>query len=326
MTMQSSRPLTAILWDVENVAPKEIGGIIDKIEEDYRITYAQAFADWSLPKTGRKAGDLARHNFEMIHTPHIKGLKNSADISMVAHGLGIMRNYPHITNFIIITGDADFRPLLLELKREGKTISIICDAKNAATDLVAMADEFIDYRDIIESSIPVEKDESTGGDDVDEPDEDLTRQAAFSLLEEAISSLMKENKSTYVNSGGAKTKMKLLNSGFDEQKLGFGSWSSFIKAAQQQSGVRTAPDNNSRLTVDVSATGTPKVFQVLCDEIRACKKDWDPEGYVNFSQVAPRVNCRSYGYRHFKKLALEAEKRDLVKVHSQGPDWLIKLL
>ena len=52
----------------------------------------------------------------------------------------------------------------------------------------------------------------------------------------------------------------------------------------------------------------------------------DKNGYVNFSQVASKVNAKNYGYSQFKKLALEAEKRGLVKITSRNGTWLLKLV
>ena len=72
---------TAILWDVENIHPKQTGSIIEKIEDSSRIAYAIAFGDWNRKECKSLCEEFAKHNFEMIHTPHIEKLKNTADIS-----------------------------------------------------------------------------------------------------------------------------------------------------------------------------------------------------------------------------------------------------
>ncbi|MCQ2613877.1 MAG: NYN domain-containing protein [Treponemataceae bacterium] len=316
------KPLTAVLWDVENVAPKQTGSIIERIEEDYKIAYALAFADWTMHKPKEKCEEFAKHNFEMIHTPHISGIKNTADISMVTHGLNILNHYPNIEHYTLLTGDADFRPLLMELTRAGKSIRIICDAKNASVDLVSMADEYTDYRDIIEDAIPAES-----GDDTGDGGTELSSEAAFALLEETVATMTKSGRSEAASSGSVKTRIKLLNPDFDEEKLGYSSWKNFVREAEKHTSVRFVPGDNTKLMIEgTTSVELPPVFKKLCAVIKELEKSWDEKGYIDFSQVAPKVNSRSFGYTQFKRLALEAEKRGLVKVHSEDSAWLIKLL
>ncbi len=316
---------TAILWDVENIHPKQTGSIIEKIEDSSRIAYAIAFGDWNRKECKSLCEEFAKHNFEMIHTPHIEKLKNTADISLVTHGINILYHYPNIENFILLTGDADFRPLLSELRKAGKYIKIICDNQSASIDFVSMADESIDYRDLIEESIPNEKDES---DDENDDIETFTKDKAFALLEETVGRLLEEQKTNNVLSGQVKVKMKLLDSSFDEKKLGYSSWQSFIKDAQNYSNIRFENGDNSKLKFEGStSTKLPAVFVKLIEVLNTLKSDWDDDGYISFSSVAQKLNAKKYGYNRFKKLAIDAEKRGIVKVHasSSGRTWKIAI-
>lgn len=318
--MKNTKPLTAVLWDVENVSLHSVSTIIERLNEDHKISNALAFADWTKVKS-EKALSFAKYSFEMIHTPHINGLKNSADISMVTHGLNILYHHPNISNFILITGDADFRPLLMELKKEGKYIEIICDSQNASLDLVSMADDYKDYRDIILENISNESEESE--DSVSE----FTVERAYELLEETVSELMESTKSTSVNSGLIKTKMKLMESSFDEKSLGFNSWKDFVKEAQKKSSVIIPNGNYRFISIKSKSKGTlSKAYEKLINVIKQMDEKKDKNGYVNFSQVASKVNAKNYGYSQFKKLALEAEKRGLVKITSRNGTWLLKLV
>lgn len=314
---------TAILWDVENIHPKQTGAIIEKIEEFSKISYAIAFGDWNRNECKTMCEEFAKHNFEMIHTPHIENLKNTADISLVTHGINILYHYPNITNFVILTGDADFRPLLNELRKNSKHIKIICDTQSASIDFVSMADEYIDYRDLIEESIPDEKEEN----DDESEEEFFTNEKAFSLLEETVGQLLRDQKSAEVLSGQVKVKMKLLESSFDEKKLGFSSWQAFIKEAQKKTKIRFARGDNSKLVIEGKAGDElPEVFKNLIDVLKTLKNDWDKNGFISFSPVAQKVNIKKYGYNRFKKLAMDAEKRGLVKIQASGKNPKIALV
>ena len=156
---------TAILWDIENVTPPAGSGyiqsIIETIEEGGKISYAMAFGNWNRPGIKNIAGDLAANSFELIHVP--KSRKDSSDMSMVAHGVELIFQYPHVERYVLITGDADFRPLLLSLRKYGKQTLIICDAKNASEDLLKMADDYRDYREIIDDDEEAESRSSEEG-------------------------------------------------------------------------------------------------------------------------------------------------------------------
>ena len=67
---------------------------------------------------------------------------------LVSDALEILRVAEHIDTFILVTGDSDFRFLVLALRRAGKTIHIVCNTKNASEDLLALADSYVEYREL----------------------------------------------------------------------------------------------------------------------------------------------------------------------------------
>ena len=194
---------TAILWDIENVTPPAGSGyiqsIIETIEEGGKISYAMAFGNWNRPGIKNIAGDLAANSFELIHVP--KSRKDSSDMSMVAHGVELIFQYPHVERYVLITGDADFRPLLLSLRKYGKQTLIICDAKNASEDLLKMADDYRDYREIIDDDEEAESRSDDGETETPENSLAARRRLAFELLEEAVRSMLKEKYSQFLTDG-----------------------------------------------------------------------------------------------------------------------------
>jgi len=302
---------TAILWDIENVTPPRgtnyIQLIIDTISEEGKISYAMAFADWNRNNIKNIASELAANSFELIHVPASR--KDSSDMSMVAHGVELIFQYPHIEKFVLITGDADFRPLLLSLRKYGKQTQIICDVtKNASEDLLKMADDFKDYRDIIDDADSADNggDEEIGTDRA----EKLTKEQAFELLEDTVDIMQQEGKTPHL--GAVKIRMKLLNSGFDEKKLGYRTWKAFINDAIKVKGLKCADDDGNILEITEHAQkGLPEVFKRLLAVL-------DDDKPMLFNEAAKKINYRDYGYGRFKKLALDAEKRGIVKVESRG--------
>ena len=307
---------TAILWDIENVTPPRgtnyIQLIVDTISEEGKISYAMAFGDWNRNNIKNIASELAANSFELIHVPASR--KDSSDMSMVTHGVELIFQYPHIEKFVLITGDADFRPLLLSLRKYGKRTQIICDVtKNASEDLLKMADDFKDYRDIIDDADSADN----SGDDENGSNraEKLTKERAFELLEDTVDIMEKEGKTPHL--GAVKIRMKLLNSGFDEKKLGYRTWKAFINDALKFKGLRYADEDGNILAITEHAQkGLPEVFNLLLGIL-------DGDKPMLFNEAAKKINYRDYGYGRFKQLALDAEKRGIVKLGNRGLSWYL---
>lgn len=331
-TFYMNKKKTAILWDIENVTPSSgssyIQSIIDKISETGTVSYAMAFGDWNKNAIRNIAAELASNSFELIHIPASR--KDSSDMSMVTHGVELIFQYPHIERYVLITGDADFRPLLLSLRKYGKQTMIICDVKrNASEDLLKMADEYLDYRQIIaEDDV---SDEDTKDDLKNKEkglDRKMSKQQAFELLEEAVSIMITEKAGKPVPIGAVKIRIKLLNAAFDEKKLGFRTWKSFVSRAVQETHIRYAGIDEQNIMLDDVALvkkHIPEVFSDLLKNLPEEKENTDL-GWIRFEEVSKKINYRNYGYNQFKKLALDAEKRGFVEVRNNGTTWEIKKL
>lgn len=321
---------TAILWDIENVTPPSgtnyIQSIIDKISETGSISYAMAFGDWNKGNIRNIASELAANSFELIHIPASR--KDSSDMSMVAHGVELIFQYPHVGRYVLITGDADFRPLLLSLRKYGKETLIVCDVKrNASEDLLKMADEYLDYREIIseDDDSDDEKDDDKGRGAKDKAEQKLTKEQAFELLQEAVNMMVTEKGGKPAPISAVKIRMKLLNAAFDERKLGFRSWKSFVNSAVKQSHVRYAGIDEANLMLDGEAAAKliPEVFAALL-KVLPPPGIGEDTGWVRFDEVAKKLPYRKLGYNQFKKLALDAEKRGFVLVRNSGSNWQMK--
>jgi len=308
-----------ILWDIENVTPKNdskfITNLFDFLEEENRVSSASCFGDWTRPNLKRISSNLSDYNFELIHIP--KSRKNSADISLITHATEMIFLYPHLQRFILVTGDADFRPLLTTLKKHGKDVWIICDASNASEDLLAQSDKYFDYRSIMTKDYEEEQEE--------ESNEMISKEAAFVLFAEAVELMIKQKKKP--SPGSAKVKMKLLNEDFDETKLGYKSWKAFISDAMSKTKVTFDSENTNLLTIsDLSLQTTtsqiPEIFKHLLDTL--AKEHWTSFTKSSQQLKDKKIVIKRYGYSKFKKLVFDAEKRGLVETKNEGLHWFLR--
>jgi predicted nuclease of predicted toxin-antitoxin system len=299
-----------ILWDIENVTPpigtNYIQSVIETVCKEGRLSYAMAFGNWNNNSIKNIAPELFSNNFELIHIPKT-GKKNSADMSLVAHGVELIFQYPHIERFVLVSGDGDFRPLLLSFKKHGKETWIICDVNNnASEELIKMADKSIDYRTIIKNMDDFYENKS-----IDISENELTKENAFELFKETVGIMINENK--LPSSGSVKLKMQLLNDQFDEEKLGYKSWLEFVQDAKNATNITY--ENNCFVINDKKENTIPDIFKELIKVLQAYD-DW-----ILFQQIAEKVNFKSFGYKKFKNFALDAEKRGYIKIKNNALDW-----
>ncbi|MBX7235299.1 MAG: NYN domain-containing protein [Caldilineales bacterium] len=100
---------------------------------------------------GRYRPNFTRSAFSVIDCPPLTAQgKNSADIYMVMDIIDTLEHKTHFDEFIILSGDADFMPVLLRLRSHDRHTAILAagpasDAYKAACDIVIQEDVFIEY-------------------------------------------------------------------------------------------------------------------------------------------------------------------------------------
>jgi uncharacterized LabA/DUF88 family protein len=306
-----------ILWDIENVTPptgiKSVQSIIDAVSIDGRLSYAMAFGDWNNSQITKIAEELSSNNFELIHTPH-NGKKNSTDMSLIAHGVELIFQYPYIERYVLISGDGDFRSLLQTQKKHGKETWVVCDRNNSASnDLIKMADHSLDFRDILKSV--------DGPPENPTEEEELSKESAFELFLQTVQLMTKEGHKPA--SSAVKSRMKQLNESFDEHKLGYNSWLVFVHDAKKvnritfENGVFKLPPKT------INETPTPVIYKKLLS-ILPPDGDWE-----EFSTVASKIRFKQSkskfkGYKKFMDFVKEAEKRGYIIMRNKGVIWSIK--
>jgi uncharacterized LabA/DUF88 family protein len=320
----------AILWDIENVTPSTntpfVKGLLEYAREIGRISVARAYGDWTRPGIKNTAKELAEESFEMLHIPRSK--KNSSDIALGTQAVELIYQFPHLRKLVLVTGDADFRPVLQAVRKHDIESIIICDAKSASEDLLLMADEYKDFRDLTEAPSTAEHDDSAAST--------ISKEESYRLLQEAINYMTNQNRMPSL--GAVKIRMKLLNESFDEQKLGFKSWKAYVLEAEKRGYVQTAVKNQDLiLSVPKQAEENKgrALPNIIFEFLRALgeeakKTRGDKTKRINLSAVGHalrqrKIDYRQHGYSKLKKLADAVEKRGLVNTTVEGSDYLLEL-
>ncbi len=324
-----SEESVAVLWDAENVNPKSLKSLVDAVLDFSRrfgrVSVAYAFGDWKRSRLTGADSVLAGESFQLMHVPSAR--KNSADISMVTSAMELLFLYPYVSTYVLVTGDSDFRPLLVSIRRRGAQTAVVCDARSASEDLLALADEYRDYRDLLADE------ETTTAESEEESGTNLSREQAFQLLAEAVS-MMRANKKK-PGLGPVKIRMKLLHEGFDESQLGYRSWKAFVQDAQKQ-GYVTVDTKGSDLMLSVPKSkeaGGERLaepFHTFLETVAQCGGDPSAPDGIALARVGNALNDRGFdyrqhGYKKLSKLAEAAGKRGLADTSNRNLEWTIKL-
>jgi len=327
----------SIIWDMENVTPPGNNSLfIDSLQEYAetlgRVVSAKAYADWSAPNFSKLAFQLKKYQFYLVHVPSDRKKKNSVDIQLVSDTLENLRLYEHIDTYVLVTGDSDFRPLLLTLRRAGKMTHIVCDIKTASQELLSIADSFIDYRDIL----PSDEDEDQPGPNAP-PVQNVSPEYWFSALTEAVGILAKEGKP--VNVGTVKMRMKMLNPNFDEKHMGYKRWGDFISAGVRHGVIQlTEKDGNPEILLPEAKDNKrteerggvlQKALKALVEALGDLDNGRDAQ-FHEYSLISSRmrerkIDLKALGYSQFKKFIQAADLRGLVETRTEGVNNYAKL-
>jgi uncharacterized protein (TIGR00288 family) len=234
----------AVFIDFENLAlgfkGKKKNGfkvetILARLLEKGKVIAKKAYADWAVYSQYKT--QLHAAAIEMVEIPQ-RGMtgKNSADIRLCVDAMDMSYAKEHIDTFVIVSGDSDFSPLVSKLKENNKRVIGIGMRESTSPLLSDNCDEFIFYEDLVEAA------ELTPPKIVDDLPEE--RHAAFLLLFEAITALMRENKEVLWSSMIKQT-MQRKRPSFNESTLGYRSFSEMLKDAEKRGYLQLRKDSKS---------------------------------------------------------------------------------
>jgi uncharacterized LabA/DUF88 family protein len=317
MTVTTRSPNTTIFWDVENVADDSAThkSMTEKIRKNGTIIKSYAFADWDTRR--RIAEELYRLGYDLIHVPDIK--ENASDYKMASYILDHLIHYPETTQYVLITGDGDFKLLAGALKERGVDLWLISNPLITATELHDLASKYTDifsFRPALDCINPK---------DCDEAVQSMVqlRHLAAVQLQEVVRLIA--NSGNKPGMGHARNVMVSLNPHFNESDLGFGNWNDFLEWAEAQEYIRLEGDH-------------PTTLLVLPDRIpphAVAKSEEIREAFAFLTKVAEDglnegkpytlrelgiqtrelgLEFEKLGYRRFSDFVLSAEKREMIRI------------
>jgi len=97
-----------------------------------------------------------RSAFEVIDCPPLTNQgKTSTDIHLVMDALDTLEHPTGFKEFIILSGDADFTPVLLKLRKHNRLTSVLSASSNVSPAYKAACDHLISHEDLIRSGLRI---------------------------------------------------------------------------------------------------------------------------------------------------------------------------
>ncbi len=240
----------AVLVDFENMARPgaksrgdfDINLVLSRLAEKGRVVSKRAYADWSRYREAKM--DLQNAGLELIEMPSAReGAKNRADIKLAVDAMELAFSREHLDNFVIVSGDSDFTPLVGKLRELNKRVIGVGNRESSSELLIANCDEFIFYDSLASSSSSSRR--GRGG----------SRRDPIALLSESLLALQRESVDLPLASV-VKDAMRRKDPAFDENAIGFSTFSKFLESSAAKAGISLQTDPRSG-TYRVAMTDAP---------------------------------------------------------------------
>jgi len=255
----------AVLVDFENMARPgaksrgdfDINLVLSRLSEKGRVVVKRAYADWGRYREAKI--DLQNAGLELIEMPSAReGAKNRADIKLAVDAMELAYSREHVDNFVIVSGDSDFTPLVGKLRELNKRVIGMGNRESSSELLIANCDEFIFYDSIASSSSSTpRRGTSRSG----------SRKDPVALLAESMTALQREGVELPLASV-VKDAMRRKDPAFDESAIGFSTFSKFLDSAGDKAGISLQTDPRSG-TYRVSLADAPAAAAALAADIES---------------------------------------------------------
>src|SRR4030066_488208 len=117
--------------------------LIKLCKERGRIASCQAYADWT--KFQDKISELFKVGIQPVFSPVSRTGKSSADTIICVQTMRLFYTNPNLESLLLVSGDRDFIPLVVELRSMGKKVFIVGISGSYSEDLKKVSDELILY-------------------------------------------------------------------------------------------------------------------------------------------------------------------------------------
>jgi len=246
-------------------ATVNIGAVLDYASSFGPVAISRAYADWAAPANNRYQKQLVERAVDLVQLFNTSGTKNGADIRLAIDVVEDLFRLQDVTHIVIVAGDSDYIPLAQRARRLGRTVIGIGVTGSTSGAFQSAVDEFSYYSDLpdttpdladspaeieeeVAETIPQDADEvaaavpavssrrakapatktATAPSNTADP-----KKAARALLLKALR-VSPTSDDGWVVASALKQQMKRLDASFDEKKIGFKSFTDFVKTLNSQ--------------------------------------------------------------------------------------------
>ena len=213
-------------------ATVNIGAVLDFASSFGAVAISRAYADWAAPANTRYQKQLVDRAVDLVQLFNTSGTKNGADIRLAIDVVEDLFRLQDISHVVIVAGDSDYIPLAQSARRLGRTVIGIGVQGSTSAAFKNACDEFSYYHDLVEDlveDIQETTPETTPAAAVEPPEPDPAKEAR-TLLVRALRGRANDDVDGWMAASALKQQMKRLDPGFDEKKIGFKSFTDFLKA------------------------------------------------------------------------------------------------
>jgi hypothetical protein len=235
-------------------ATVDLGAAIDFASSFGTLVLTRAYADWSAPVNARYRGQLVGRAVDLVQLfPAAAYGKNGADIRLAVDAVEDMFRLPDLTHVVIVAGDSDYIALAQRCKRLGRYVIAVGVAGSTSRALAAACDELVTYdqlpgtkeaeperaerkerrRGRRAASATAEQPGPAEPEPEDEEDEEEDPQAAATALLLRALRLGHDrggDDADWLHNSQVKEQMKRLDPSFSERRLGYRSFSDFLRS------------------------------------------------------------------------------------------------
>jgi uncharacterized protein (TIGR00288 family) len=242
-------------------ATVDIDAVLDFAATFGTIALARAYADWSTPVNASYRGQLIDRAVDLVQLfPLVASMKNGADIRLAVDAVEDLFRLDDLTHIVIVAGDSDYVPLAQKAKRLGRYVVGIGVAGGTSRALAAACDEFADYDALLTTDAAVDEDEApakapasrgrgkkadASTDAAAEPEAEAPAEPSTAtatadptppsrnpgrLLLKSLELMRAKNDQEWQPTGAVKSQMLRMDPSFQERKLGFGSFTDFVRS------------------------------------------------------------------------------------------------
>jgi hypothetical protein len=201
----------AVFIDVENLTQWVKNDGTERLMADIstigQVIVRRAYGVWSKSGISNFQAPLNRLGFELIHSFHPVSGKNSADIQLTVDVMEHALRLTDVDWFVLATGDSDFSPLFRRLREMGKEVIGVGPRSPLSESVKSSCSRYIHTDPVSTNTRELEFDDAAE-------------------IVEAILAASTEPLALNVLKHGILN----VNSAFNEQEMGFGSFSMFLKA------------------------------------------------------------------------------------------------